>query len=99
MIGRTAGTVALIERFFDHPLLKYHCIIHLESLCGEYFYLLHVMISVVKCVNQIGARELNRREFREYCGLLDMQHGDLILHGEVRRFSRGQKRKKILETE
>ena len=48
------------------------------------------MISVVKYVNKIRARGLSRREFREYCGLLDMQYGDLILHGEVHRFSRGQ---------
>ena len=34
MIGRTAGTFALLERFLDHSLLKYHCIIHQESLCG-----------------------------------------------------------------
>ena len=47
------------------------------------------MISVVKCVNKITARGLNRGEFREYCGLLDMQYGYLILHCKVRRFSRG----------
>ena len=28
MIGRTAGTVALLERFLDRPLLKHHCILH-----------------------------------------------------------------------
>ena len=72
MIGRTAGTVALLERFLDHPLLKYHCIIHQGSLCGKMLYLQHVMISVVKCVKKIRAGGLNRREFREYCGLLDM---------------------------
>ena len=40
----------------------------------------YAMISVVKYVNTIGARGLNKREFREYCGLLDMQYGDLIFH-------------------
>ena len=48
------------------------------------------MISVVKRVNEIRARGLSKREFREYCGLLDMQYGDLILHCEVHRLSRGQ---------
>ena len=33
MIGRTAGTVALLEEFLDRPLLKYHCIIYTKSLC------------------------------------------------------------------
>ena len=64
MIGRTVGSVALLERFLDRPLLKYHCIIHQESLCGKMLNLRHVMISVVKCVNKIRARGLNRRQFR-----------------------------------
>ena len=53
MIGRTAD---LLERFLDRPLLKYHCIIHQESVCGNIFYLQHAMILVVKCVNNIRAR-------------------------------------------
>ena len=89
MIGRTAGTVVLIERFLDCPLLKHHCIIHQESLCGKILNLQHVMISVVKCVNKIRARGLNRREFREHCGLRDMQYADLIIHCKVRQLSRG----------
>ena len=32
MIGRTAATVALLERLLDRPLLKYHCIIHQVSV-------------------------------------------------------------------
>ena len=72
MIGRTSGTVALFERFLDRPLLKYHCIIHQESVWKK-IDLQHVMISALECVNKIKARGLCRREFREYFGLLDMQ--------------------------
>ena len=97
MIGRTAGTVALLERSSDRPPPKYHCTIHQESLCGIFFNLQHISISVVKCVNKIRARRLNRRELREYCGLLDMQYGDLILHCEVSRLSRGQVVRRFLE--
>ena len=90
MIGKAAGAVALLERFLGRPLLKYHCIIHQESLCGKFLHLQHVMVPVVKCVNKIRARGLNRRQFREYCELLDEEYGDLILHCEVRWLSRGQ---------
>ena len=90
MIGKVAGTATLLEIFLGCPLLKYHCIIHQESLCGKTLNLQHVMLPVVKCVNKIRARGLNRREFREYCELLDLEYGDLILHCEVRWLSRGQ---------
>ena len=90
MIGKAAGAVALLERFLGRPLQKYHCIIHQESLCGKVLHLQHVMVPVVKCVNKIRARGLNRRQFREYCELLDEEYGDLILHCEVRWLSRGQ---------
>lgn len=90
MIGRVAGTTTLLENFLNRPLLKYHCIIHQESLCGKTLNLQHVMLPVVKCVNKIRARALNRREFREYCEMLDLEYGDLVLHCEVRWLSRGQ---------
>ena len=48
------------------------------------------MISGVECVSKIRARGLNRRKFIEYCGQLDMLHGDLMHHCEVRRLCRGQ---------
>ena len=47
--------------------------------------------------SKIRARGLNRREFREYCGLLDLQYGDLVLHCEVRRLSRGQVLRRFLK--
>ena len=59
MIGKAAGAVALLERFLGRPLLKYHCIIHQESLCGNVLNLQHVMVPIVKCVNKISARGLN----------------------------------------
>ena len=46
------------------------------------------MSAVIKCVNKIRARGLNRRKFKQYCELLDMEHGDLILYCEIRWLSR-----------
>ena len=42
------------------------------------------MLPAVKCVNKIRARTLKRREFREYCEMLNLKYGDLALHCEVR---------------
>ena len=90
IIGQVAGTTTLLENFLHRPLLKYYCIIHQEALCGKSLNLQHVMLSVVKCVNKIRARTLNRREFKEYCEMLDLEYGDLVLHCEVRWLFRGQ---------
>ena len=72
MIGQVDGTTTLLENILRRPLLRYHCIVHQESLCGKTLYLQHVMPPVVKCVNKLRARVLNRREFKEYCEILDL---------------------------
>ena len=59
MIGKAGRAVALLERFLGCTFLKYHCIIHQESLCGKVWHLQHVMVPVVKCVNKIRARGCN----------------------------------------
>jgi len=97
MIGQVAGTSTLLENFLHRPLLKYHCIIHQETLCEKSLNLQHVMLPVVKCVNKIRAKALNRREFKEYCEMLDLEYGDLVLHCEVCWLSRGQVLNRFLE--
>ena len=90
MIGKVAGAATLLENFLNHLILKYHCIIHQEAICGKTLNMQHVMSPVVKCVNKIKARALNKREFKEYFELLDFEYGDLLLYCEVRWLSRGQ---------
>ncbi len=53
MIGKAVWFATLLEKFIGHPLLKYHCIIHKEALCGKTLNLQHVMLPVVKCVNKM----------------------------------------------
>ena len=35
MISQDAGTTTLLENILGRPLLKHHCTIHQESLCGK----------------------------------------------------------------
>lgn len=90
MTGKVNGATTLLENFLNRPIQKYHCIIHQEVLCAKTINMQHIMSPVVKCVNKIRAKALNRREFREYCEMLDMEYGELVLHCEVRWLSRGQ---------
>ena len=53
MMGQFAGTTTLLENILNHPLLKYHCIVHQESLCGKTLNLQHGMLPVVKCVKKL----------------------------------------------
>lgn len=90
LTGRHVGCLSLLEKFLARPLLKYHCIIHQESLCGKAMNMNHVMDVVVKCVNKIRAKSLNRREFRQFISELDAEYGELLLHCEVRWLSKGK---------
>ncbi len=63
MIGKNVGTVTLLETFIGHPLIKYHCIIHQEALCGKTLNILPVMKPVEKIVNKTKAGGLKRREY------------------------------------
>ena len=90
MMGCNVGFCAKLEQFLERTLLKYHCIIHQESLCGKSLQMKNVMAVVVKCVNDIRAAALKRREFRQLLNEVDEQYGELLLHTEVRWLSRGK---------
>lgn len=90
LTGKHSGCVALLEKFLSRPLLKYHCIIHQEALCGKTMNLKHIMDVVLKCVNKIRGRALNRREFRLFLSILQEEYGELLLHCDVRWLSKGK---------
>lgn len=90
LTGKQSGCLALLEKFLCRPILKYHCIIHQEALCGKTLNLKHVMDVVVKCVNKIRGRALNRREFRVFLNILQEEYGELLFHCDVRWLSRGK---------
>ena len=90
MTGCNVGFCAQLQQFLGRTLLKYHCIIHQESLCGKSLQMKDVMLVVVKCVNDIRAAALKRREFRQLLNGVDEQYGELLLHTEVRWLFRGK---------
>jgi len=90
LTGRHVGCISLLEQYIGRPLLKYHCIIHQEALCGKTLDLQSVMDVVVKCINKIRARALNRREFRQFLCDVQQDYGELLMYCEVRWLSKGQ---------
>lgn len=90
LTGRHVGCLTLLEEHIGRPLLKYHCIIHQEVLCAKTLNLKPVMDVVVKCINKIIAKPLNRREFRQFLVDLEQEQGELLLHCDVRWLSRGR---------
>ena len=90
MIGNRNIGIGLLISFLGRSVLKYHCIIHQEVLCGQNLNMQSVMDVVVKGVNKIRARVLNRREFKQYLQNLDAQYGELLRHSDVRWLSTGK---------
>ncbi|MBN3284406.1 GTD2A protein, partial [Polyodon spathula] len=66
----------------------HHCILHQGALCGKVLKMYHIMVTVVKTLNFIREKGLNRQQFQKL-KKLNAQYGDLLHHTEVRWFSRG----------
>ena len=53
--------------------MKYYCIMHQEALCAKTLGMQSVMDVVLRCVNKIRERTLNRRWFRQFLADLKKQ--------------------------
>jgi hypothetical protein len=89
MIGKDNGCVALLQNFLGRNLFSYHCIIHQEALCAKDMELDDIMDPVVRCINYIRAKALNRRQFRLLFEEEIREYGELQLYCAVRWLSRG----------
>ncbi|KII69909.1 General transcription factor II-I repeat domain-containing protein 2B [Thelohanellus kitauei] len=90
MVGSKSGCLTLLKQFLGRPILKYHCILCHESLCGKTSNLKNVMDVVVRCVNKICKSALNRLEYRQFLSDMNEEYGERRLHCEVKYFSKGK---------
>uniref|UniRef100_A0A8C1S6R6 DUF4371 domain-containing protein n=1 Tax=Cyprinus carpio TaxID=7962 RepID=A0A8C1S6R6_CYPCA len=89
MMGKNKGFNARLKEKAPYCLV-FHCMIHRQALASKHLSdeLNETMKTVVKIVNFIKARPVNKRIFAELCE--DEVHQTLLLHTEVRWLSRGQ---------
>lgn len=90
MIGKTNGVVTLLQNHAGRQLFSYHCIIHQEALCAKDMMYEDVIDPVVRCINFIRARALNRRQFRRLFEEEIKEYGELHLYCAVRWLSKGE---------
>ena len=94
VIGQHRGFVNLIEQKIRHPVIKLHCIVHLENFCAKISNSTFndVMSTETKIVNFLVARSATtHRQFRTLLTLLDemeSSYHDLLLHCSVKWLSR-----------
>ncbi|CAL9688304.1 unnamed protein product [Knipowitschia caucasica] len=91
MTGRHNGFIAHCKADPDFPkFLNYHCIIHQQAICAKVLDFDHVMGPVVKIINSIRAKAKQHRSFKLFLEECAADHGDLLLHTDIRWLSCGK---------
>ena len=98
MHGNTSGFVALVKKEALQVIVT-HCFLHRHALASKTLpaLLKEVLSTGVKIFNFIRARALNHRIFKRFCLEMGAKYEVLLYHTEVRRLSRGQILKRLVE--
>ena len=92
MTGKKNGYINLFTLHVGHSILSFHCIINQQVLCAKTAFksLQEIMNVVIKLINLISARALNKRKFQQLLSEMDSMHGGLLMYNTVRWLSRGK---------
>jgi hypothetical protein len=81
----------------DQEILFFCCIIHQGMLCRNVLNMSHLINTVIKPINFIQARGLNRRQFISLLEDVGTEHTDVLYHSRFRWLSLGKVFKRVLD--
>ena len=82
MCGIHTGKVSLIKEVIERRIIRNHCVIHQQALCGKILKFDHVMSVVVTVVNHLCARALKHRTSGAFLKEMNAEYKDLVYHTE-----------------
>uniref|UniRef100_A0A8C4RUC5 General transcription factor II-I repeat domain-containing protein 2 n=1 Tax=Erpetoichthys calabaricus TaxID=27687 RepID=A0A8C4RUC5_ERPCA len=95
LTGKNVGLLKRIQKSVkedntEQEVIFLHCLIYQEALCKSVLQLDYVVKPVVKLVNFIRARGLQRHQFIAFLEEIDADHQDFLYHSNVRWLSLGK---------
>lgn len=92
MVGKNIGFIQKLKQNIKHSLIEFHCIIHQQVLCAKQGLKIfsNVMSVVIKVINFINARGLNKQEFAQLLEEIECQYSGILTFNNVRWLSCGQ---------
>ncbi|XP_067133878.1 general transcription factor II-I repeat domain-containing protein 2-like [Centruroides vittatus] len=92
VVGKTLVLFSILSKILHIPYIEFHCIIHQQVLCAKQGLktFSNVMPVVIKAINFINARALNKRQFAQLLEEIECQYSGILTYNNVRWLSCGQ---------
>lgn len=86
MVGKNIGFIQYLKQKITPSLIEFHCIIHQQVLCAKQGLktFSNVMPIVIKVINFINARGLNKRKFAQLLEEIECQYPGILTYNNVR---------------